>query len=75
MAIAPLTDVPLNKSKSEIKYLEYTGLGLSAVYSDIGPYHEAIKNGYNGLLVKNNDINQWENQINKLIPIKSFVMK
>ena len=72
MAIAPLTDVPLNKSKSEIKYLEYTGLGLSAVYSDMGQYHETIKNGYNGLLVKNNDVNGWEDQINKLIKDKEL---
>jgi len=72
MAIAPLIDAPINQSKSEIKYLEYTGLGLSAVYSDMGPYHETIRNGYNGLLVKNNDINEWEDQINKLIRDKKL---
>ena len=72
MAIAPLIDAPINQSKSEIKYLEYTRLGLSAVYSDMGPYHETIRNGYNGLLVKNNDINEWEDQINKLIRDKKL---
>ncbi len=75
IAIAPLTDVPLNRSKSEIKYLEYTGLGLSAVYSDMGPYHEKIINGYNGLLVKNNDITVWEEQISKLISDKELSNK
>jgi GT2 family glycosyltransferase/glycosyltransferase involved in cell wall biosynthesis len=75
MAIAPLTDVPLNQSKSEIKYLEYTGLGLSAVYSDVGPYHETIRNGYNGLLVKNNNITEWEDQITKLINDKELSKK
>ncbi|AEG18598.1 glycosyltransferase [Methanobacterium paludis] len=67
IAVAPLADTNINWSKSEIKYLEYTALGLAAVYSDIGPYHETIKNEYNGLLVKSNDTNEWEKQINKLI--------
>lgn len=67
IAIAPLADTNINQSKSEIKYLEYTGLGLAVVYSDIGPYHEIIKNENNGLLVQENDPNQWEEQIHKLL--------
>ncbi len=66
-AIVPLADTNINQSKSEIKYLDYTALNLAAVYSDVGPYPNLIKNGFNGLLVKNNDTNQWESQINKLI--------
>ena len=72
VAIAPLTDVTFNSSKSEIKYLEYTGLGLAAVFSDVGPYHEIIRNGYNGLLVKNNNTKEWEDQINILINNKKI---
>jgi hypothetical protein len=38
MGIAPLKDNVFNKSKSNIKNLEYVALGLPAVYSDIEPY-------------------------------------
>lgn len=67
IAVAPLADNNINRGKSEIKYLEYTGLGLAGVYSDIGSYNEVIKNEYNGLLVKNNITKEWEEQIYKLI--------
>jgi GT2 family glycosyltransferase len=67
IAVAPLADTNINRGKSEIKYLEYTGLDLAGVYSDIGSYNEIIKNGYNGLLVKNNNTKEWEEQIYKLI--------
>ena len=38
IGIAPLKDNVFNKSKSNIKNLEYVALGLPAVYSDIEPY-------------------------------------
>ena len=67
IAIAPLTDSNINQSKSEIKYLDYSALGLAAVYSDVGPYHNTIKDGFNGLLVKSNNTKEWEKQIKELI--------
>ena len=72
IAIAPLANTNINKSKSEIKYLEYTGLGLAGVYSNIGPYKEVIKDGYNGLLVKNDNSNEWEEQIYRLLTDKNL---
>ena len=67
IAVAPLADTNINRGKSEIKYLEYTGLGLAGVYSGIGSYNDVVKNGYNGLLVKSNLTKEWEEQIYKLI--------
>jgi GT2 family glycosyltransferase len=67
IAIAPLEDTNINFSKSELKYLEYAALDLPGVYSDVGSYKETIINELNGLLVENNDLNQWENQITKLV--------
>ncbi len=38
IAIAPLQDNLFNRSKSAIKYLEYTALGISGVFSALPPY-------------------------------------
>lgn len=68
IAIAPLLkEDPINLSKSELKYLEYTALNIPGVYSDVGPYAYAIENGKNGMLVKENSSTAWEQQLCKLI--------
>ena len=38
MGIAPILDIDFNRSKSNIKALEYTAAGIPAVYSDVEPY-------------------------------------
>ena len=38
VAIAPLCDDVFTRAKSDIKALDYAGLGVPAVYSDVGPY-------------------------------------
>lgn len=61
IGIAPLEDNNINQSKSNLKYLEYTALGVPGIYSNIGPYKE-IKNKNTGLVV-NNDSEEWEKSI------------
>ena len=39
--LAPLADEPFNAMKSDLKLLEYAGLGLPAVASPVGPYRNA----------------------------------
>lgn len=74
-ALAPLADNNINKSKSELKYLEYTALGLPGIYSDNGPFSKVISNEKNGLLVNNNSTKIWEEQISKLIENKLLYNK
>lgn len=40
-AVAPLVDTPFNATKSDLKLLEYSGLGLPVVASDVGPYRDS----------------------------------
>lgn len=72
IAIAPLVQSNINFSKSNLKYLEYSALGIPGVYSEIGQYKESIINEYNGLLIKNNTSEEWTENIIKLIENKQL---
>ena len=63
--IAPLKDTIFNSAKSELKYIEYTALGIPGIYSDLPPYNSVVEDGLNGLLAKNNK--DWEVKLEKLI--------
>jgi glycosyltransferase involved in cell wall biosynthesis/SAM-dependent methyltransferase len=63
--VAPLTDSPFNRSKSPIKYLEYSALGIPGVYSDITPYQIPIQPGVNGFLAASLD--DWDFHLRRLI--------
>lgn len=72
IAIAPLENNPINDSKSEIKYLEYTALGLPGIYSAVGSYKEVIEDGVNGILIYDNTEESWTNNIINLIENKNL---
>lgn len=53
IGIAPLVDSPLNRCKSDLKWLEYSALGIPGVYSAVAPYLASVQNGITGLVVDN----------------------
>jgi hypothetical protein len=63
--IAPLVDNIFNKSKSSIKYLEYSSLGAPGVYSKLQPYSNVITHGETGFLASSYD--EWNNYLVQLI--------
>jgi len=65
IGLAPLTTLPFNKSKSNLKFLEYSYQGIATVASDFGPYAGTIEDGETGLLVRDN--RDWYNAIRNLI--------
>jgi GT2 family glycosyltransferase/glycosyltransferase involved in cell wall biosynthesis/SAM-dependent methyltransferase len=65
IGIAPLSDNEFNRSKSAIKFLDYSALGLATVASDLNSY-ALINNGENGFRVKNTD-EMWYEAIKRLI--------
>lgn len=64
-AIAPLEENLFNTCKSGIKYLEYSAIGVPAIYSAIPPYTNYIQNGFNGLLANSKD--EWLDSLVTLI--------
>ena len=70
IGVAPLEDTYFNKAKSELKYIEYTALGVPTVCSDIESYNAVIKDGINGFLAKNTE--EWVEKLEKLIMNKDL---
>jgi glycosyltransferase involved in cell wall biosynthesis len=65
IGLAPLSTVPFNKSKSNLKFLEYTVQGMVTVASDFGPYKETIEDGVTGVLVSDN--RDWYDAVMELV--------
>jgi glycosyltransferase involved in cell wall biosynthesis len=63
--VAPLIDSEFNRSKSAIKFLEYSALGIPGVYSRTSPYQTVIQDGMNGYLAA--DEAEWERHLVTLI--------
>lgn len=49
VGLAPLKNTVFNQSKSELKFLEYTAMGIPTVASDVKPY-EVIEHGKTGFI-------------------------
>ncbi len=56
--VAPLLDTPFNRSKSALKFLEYSALGLPSICSDMAVYRDVMHSEETGILVAD-DIDCW----------------
>ncbi len=65
IGIIPLVNTEFNKCKSELKYIEFSALGVPVVASDVNVYNESIENGVTGFLV--NDEDEWVEKLSLLI--------
>ncbi len=67
IGLLPLVDNAFNRSKSNLKFLDYSALGMASIASPVFPYVEDILDGVNGLIVKKNRHSEWVRQIRRLI--------
>jgi glycosyltransferase involved in cell wall biosynthesis len=65
IGLAPIIDSAFNRSKSDLKFLEYSICGVPGVYSAVGPYKHAVKPGRTGLLARTHT--DWYDHISSLI--------
>ncbi|WP_372382301.1 glycosyltransferase [Xanthomonas sp. NCPPB 1068] len=66
IGISPLRDTRFNRSKSEIKVLDYAALGLAPVVSDLEPYRSTVTHGVNGMLVAEQS-SDWFEALDRLV--------
>ncbi|MGA2228792.1 MAG: glycosyltransferase, partial [Syntrophobacteraceae bacterium] len=55
IGIAPLEDTPFNRSRSDVKFLEYAACGVVPVVQAAGPYLLSVKQGRTGFLFNSPD--------------------
>ena len=55
IAIAPLADIPFNRSKSHLKALEAAAMGQPIVAANLLPYRDFVVDGVTGFLVDTED--------------------
>lgn len=66
IGIAPLLNNPLNRCKSDLKWLEYSALRIPGVFSAVTPYTRSVRDGVSGLVVSN-DPESWFTALDHLI--------
>lgn len=66
IAVSPLRDTPFNRSKSDVKHLDYAALGAAAVLSRVPAYADTVCDGQTGLLVENT-VAAWRDALERLV--------
>lgn len=69
IGIAPLVDCNFNRSKSNLRWLEYSALKIPTVASSISHFSQSIQGGKDGFLVKDNDPDVWMQYLESFITL------
>lgn len=66
IALAPLRDTPLNRCKSDIKFLDYCAIRAAGIYSKGPAYESSVQHLETGWLAEN-DVDAWSEALEQLI--------
>jgi glycosyltransferase involved in cell wall biosynthesis len=67
IGLAPLVDCNFNRSKSNLRWLEYSALKIPTIASDVGHFSQTINPDQDGILVKDNDLKLWKESLEFMI--------
>jgi glycosyltransferase involved in cell wall biosynthesis len=70
IGVAPLAYTAFNRSKSDLKVLEYAALGIPVVAADFGPYAASVNHGVTGFRVKHS--HEWAKYLRMLVEDKQL---
>ena len=73
IGLAPLVDNAFNRGKSNLRWLEYSALGVPCVASNVRPFAECIRGGIDGLLADGEE--EFISCLNRLIENKDIRKK
>jgi glycosyltransferase involved in cell wall biosynthesis len=65
VGMIPLVDARFNRCKSDLKFLEYSMIGIPTVASKVAPYEGSVVHGVNGFLARNPK--DWLKHLRRLI--------
>ena len=66
IAISPLKDTPLNRCKSDIKFLDYSAIGAAGIYSRVPAYESSVRHLETGWLAEN-EVDAWVEALEELL--------
>jgi glycosyltransferase involved in cell wall biosynthesis len=65
VALAPLADIPFNRSRSPVKAVESFALGIPVLATDLDPYRGVVIDGVNGYLCRTRQ--DWARRLRELV--------
>jgi processive 1,2-diacylglycerol beta-glucosyltransferase len=66
LGLAPLEDTPFTRCKSDIKFLDYSLMGIPGIYSRVEAYRHTVQHGVTGWLA-GNTVSDWRDGLAELI--------
>jgi len=72
VGLAPLVDLNFTRGKSNLRWLEYSAMGIPTIASPLNHFVETIKDGETGLIVKDNNEQGWIEAIEDMIENKDL---
>lgn len=67
VGLAPLVDLPFNRVKSAVKFFDYGACGICTVASAVEPYLPYVRDGENGVLVREHTPAAWDRALTMLV--------
>lgn len=67
IGLAPLVDLNFTRGKSNLRWLEYSAMGIPTIASPLNHFKETIVDGETGFIVKDNSEGEWIKAISNLI--------
>ena len=67
IGLAPLVDLNFTRGKSNLRWLEYSAMGIPTIASPLNHFRESIRDGETGVIVKDNSEASWMAEIERLI--------
>jgi len=76
VAVIPMRDSPLNRSKSPVTLYSWSVQGVPVVCSDTGPYRAARDEGFPAVYVPHLDVEAWTHELRELLyePAKALAL-
>ncbi|NTU71283.1 MAG: glycosyltransferase family 4 protein [Coriobacteriia bacterium] len=65
IGLIPLADTTFNRGKSDLKFVEYSMLGIPSIAAKLEPYEKTVKHGENGFLASS--AKDWLKHLTRLV--------
>ncbi len=72
IGIAPLVDCNFNRSKSNLRWLEYSALHIPTIATGISHFSQSVTSWKDGILIEENDMDKWKEAVELLVVDKNL---